>query len=97
VRNDADRKKALERRAENLKNIGELGRKPGSTEALVDDGALIGTPDEIIEKLQRLAVGGVEYVLLTNAVVNREALLEFSEEIMPHLTEAKPERVVAAA
>jgi alkanesulfonate monooxygenase SsuD/methylene tetrahydromethanopterin reductase-like flavin-dependent oxidoreductase (luciferase family) len=85
VRNDADRRKALERRAENLKNIGELARKPGSTEALVDDGALIGTPDEIIEKLQRLAQGGVEYVLLTNAVVTRESLLEFSQEIMPHV------------
>ncbi|MDB5904698.1 MAG: hypothetical protein JWM26_3576 [Betaproteobacteria bacterium] len=89
VRNDADRSKALERRAENLKNIGELARKPGSTEALVDDGALIGTPDEIIEKLQRLAQGGVEYVLLTNAVVTRESLLEFSQEIMPHVASAR--------
>jgi alkanesulfonate monooxygenase SsuD/methylene tetrahydromethanopterin reductase-like flavin-dependent oxidoreductase (luciferase family) len=89
VRNDADRRKALERRAENLKNIGELARKPGSTEALVDDGALIGTPDEIIEKLQRLAQGGVEYVLLTNAVVTRESLLEFSQEIMPHVASTR--------
>jgi alkanesulfonate monooxygenase SsuD/methylene tetrahydromethanopterin reductase-like flavin-dependent oxidoreductase (luciferase family) len=89
VRNDADRRKALERRADNLKNIGELARKPGSTEALVDDGALIGTPDEIIEKLQRLAEGGVEYVLLTNAVVTRESLLEFSQEIMPHVSSAR--------
>jgi alkanesulfonate monooxygenase SsuD/methylene tetrahydromethanopterin reductase-like flavin-dependent oxidoreductase (luciferase family) len=89
VRNDADRRKALERRAENLKNIGELARKPGSTEALVDDGALIGTPDEIIEKLQRLAEGGVDYVLLTNAVVTRESLLEFSQEIMPHVSSAR--------
>jgi alkanesulfonate monooxygenase SsuD/methylene tetrahydromethanopterin reductase-like flavin-dependent oxidoreductase (luciferase family) len=89
VRNEAERKKALERRAENLKNIGELARKPGSTEALVDDGALIGTPDEIIEKIQRLADGGVEYILLTNAVVTRESLLEFSQEIMPHVAPAR--------
>jgi alkanesulfonate monooxygenase SsuD/methylene tetrahydromethanopterin reductase-like flavin-dependent oxidoreductase (luciferase family) len=89
VRNEAERKKALERRAENLKNIGELARKPGSTEALVDDGALIGTPDEIIEKIQRLAEGGVEYILLTNAVVTRESLLEFSQEIMPHVAPAR--------
>jgi alkanesulfonate monooxygenase SsuD/methylene tetrahydromethanopterin reductase-like flavin-dependent oxidoreductase (luciferase family) len=89
VRNEADRKKALERRADNLKNIGELARRPGSTEALIDDGALIGTPDEIIEKLQRLAEGGVEYVLLTNAVVTRESLLEFSQEIMPHVASTR--------
>lgn len=86
VRTESERRKALERRAENLKNIGELARRPGSTEALVDDGALIGTPDEIIEKLQRFAKGGVDYVLLTNAVVTRESLLEFSEEIMPHVS-----------
>jgi alkanesulfonate monooxygenase SsuD/methylene tetrahydromethanopterin reductase-like flavin-dependent oxidoreductase (luciferase family) len=89
VRNEADRQKALERRAENLKNIGELARKPGSTEALVDDGALIGTPGEVIEKIQRLAEGGVEYILLTNAVVTRESLLEFSQEIMPHVAPAR--------
>ena len=97
VRNDADRKKALERRAENLKNIGELARRPGSTEALIDDGALIGTPDEIVEKLHRLAAGGVEYVLLTNAVINRDSLSEFSEEIMPHVPPAKPRLAAAAA
>ncbi|MDB5863756.1 MAG: hypothetical protein JWO70_1562 [Betaproteobacteria bacterium] len=89
VRNEADRKKALERRAENLKNIGELARKPGSTEALVDDGALIGTPGEVIEKIRGLAEGGVEYILLTNAVVTRESLLEFSQEIMPHVAPAR--------
>jgi alkanesulfonate monooxygenase SsuD/methylene tetrahydromethanopterin reductase-like flavin-dependent oxidoreductase (luciferase family) len=89
VRNEAERKKALERRAENLKNIGELARKPGSTEALVDDGALIGTPGEVIEKIRRLAEGGVEYILLTNAVVTRESLLEFSQEIMPHVAPAR--------
>jgi alkanesulfonate monooxygenase SsuD/methylene tetrahydromethanopterin reductase-like flavin-dependent oxidoreductase (luciferase family) len=85
MHSEAERKKALERRAETIKNIGELARRPGSTEALVDDGALIGTPAEIIDKLQRLAEGGVEYVLLTNAVVTREALQEFSQEIAPHV------------
>ena len=94
VRTASEKRKALERRAENLKNIGELARKPGSTEALVDDGALIGSPDEIIEKLQRFKEGGVEYILLTNAVVTRESLLEFSEEIMPHISAPAPERAV---
>jgi alkanesulfonate monooxygenase SsuD/methylene tetrahydromethanopterin reductase-like flavin-dependent oxidoreductase (luciferase family) len=100
IKSEAERRKALERRAENLKNIGELARRPGSSEALVDDGALIGTPAEIIDKLQRFADGGVEYVLLTNAVVTRESLLEFSEEIMPHVSapsSSKPARAAAAA
>jgi alkanesulfonate monooxygenase SsuD/methylene tetrahydromethanopterin reductase-like flavin-dependent oxidoreductase (luciferase family) len=100
IRSESERRKALERRAENLKTIGELARKPGSTDPLVDDGALIGTPAEIIDKLQRLAAGGVEYVLLTNAVVTRESLLEFYEEIMPHVSApatSKPSRAAAAA
>ncbi|HEV7394859.1 MAG TPA: hypothetical protein VGO08_24700 [Burkholderiales bacterium] len=97
IRTEGERKKALERRAENLKNIGELGRRFGSTEALVDDGALIGTPAEIIEKLQRFATGGVEYVLLTNAVVTRESLLEFSEEIMPHVSSPASRKKLRAA
>jgi alkanesulfonate monooxygenase SsuD/methylene tetrahydromethanopterin reductase-like flavin-dependent oxidoreductase (luciferase family) len=100
IRNEAQRKKALERRAETIKNIGELARRPGSPEALVDDGALIGRPAEIIDKLQRLDAGGVEYVLLTNAVVTREALQEFCEEIMPHVSsraDAGEVRTAAAA
>ena len=100
VRTEGERRKALERRAENLKNIGELARRPGSTEALVDDGALIGTPAEISVKLQRLAEGGVDYILLTNAVITRESLLEFSEEILPHVSSpavASPVPAVAAA
>lgn len=85
VKTEAERRKALERRAETMKRIGELARRPGSSEELVDDGALIGTPAEIIEKLSRLSEGGVEYVLLTNAVATRESLVEFAEDIMPHL------------
>ena len=97
VRNETDRRKALERRAENLKNIGELARRPGSTGEIVDDGALIGTPDEIVEKLSRLAEGGVEYVLLTSAVIHADSLAEFSEEIAPHVASVTPTLAAAAA
>ena len=84
VRTEAERAKALERRRATIRNIGELARRPGSNEELVDDGALIGTPAEIIEKLHRLAEGGVECVLLTNAVATPDALREFAEDILPH-------------
>ena len=84
VHNDAERTKAMERRRQTIRNIGELARRPGSTEELVDDGALIGTRDEVIDKLNRLAEGGVEYVLLNTASATRETLQEFVEEIKPH-------------
>jgi alkanesulfonate monooxygenase SsuD/methylene tetrahydromethanopterin reductase-like flavin-dependent oxidoreductase (luciferase family) len=46
---------------------------------------LIGTPEEIIERLQKLADGGVEYVLLTNATATPAALETFARDIIPHV------------
>ena len=50
-----------------------------------DDAPLIGTPDEIVERLQRLADGGVDYVLLTNATATPASLELFAREIMPNV------------
>jgi alkanesulfonate monooxygenase SsuD/methylene tetrahydromethanopterin reductase-like flavin-dependent oxidoreductase (luciferase family) len=54
-----------------------------------DDAPLIGTPNEIIERLQRLADGGVEYVLLTNATATPASLELFARDIMPHVASRK--------
>lgn len=94
VNNDAERRKAYERRRESLKNISELARKPGGfspqsfadADIAADDAALIGTPEEIVERLQRLAAGGIEYVLLTNATASRESLVTFAEKILPYVS-----------
>jgi len=92
VRNDAERRKAYERRRETITNISELAHKSkAQMQALsdeqirADDAPLIGTPDEIIERLQKLADGGVEYVLLTNATATPASLELFAREIMPHV------------
>jgi alkanesulfonate monooxygenase SsuD/methylene tetrahydromethanopterin reductase-like flavin-dependent oxidoreductase (luciferase family) len=45
--------------------------------------ALIGTPDEIVERLERLRAGGVEYVLLIDVGGSRSALRTFAREVMP--------------
>jgi len=92
VSTDAERRKAYERRRETITNIGELARK--SKEELqaltdeqirADDAPLIGTPDEIAARLQRLADGGVEYVLLTNATATPATLELFANEIKPKI------------
>jgi alkanesulfonate monooxygenase SsuD/methylene tetrahydromethanopterin reductase-like flavin-dependent oxidoreductase (luciferase family) len=44
---------------------------------------LIGTPDEIVAKLQTLRAAGVEYVL--NAACSRANLRRFAREVMPHV------------
>jgi alkanesulfonate monooxygenase SsuD/methylene tetrahydromethanopterin reductase-like flavin-dependent oxidoreductase (luciferase family) len=95
VTSEAERKKALERRRDVVKNIGDIARRPGSDGPssyddmiAADDAALIGSPDEIVEKLRQLAARGVEYVLLSNATANRKTLEDFAREIMPHVADA---------
>ena len=45
---------------------------------------LIGTPDEILAKLQELNIAGVDYVML-NAAGSRANLRRFALEVMPHV------------
>ena len=105
VRNDAERKEAYERRRQSLQKIGELartvdGRRPTFDDAYIaaDDSALIGSPDEIVGRLQRLADGGVEYILLTNAMASAESLDVLAEEILPRVrSKAAPRAEPVAA
>jgi alkanesulfonate monooxygenase SsuD/methylene tetrahydromethanopterin reductase-like flavin-dependent oxidoreductase (luciferase family) len=55
---------------------------------------LIGTPDEIVAKLQTLRAAGVEYVML-NPAGSGANLRRFAREVMPHVA-AQPGRVAAA-
>jgi alkanesulfonate monooxygenase SsuD/methylene tetrahydromethanopterin reductase-like flavin-dependent oxidoreductase (luciferase family) len=105
VTTEEDRKKALDRRRDVVKNIGDLARRPGADGSssyadmvAADDAALIGTPDEIVEKLHELAARGVEYVLLSNASATRKTLEVFAGEIMPHVGRVPaPDRTDKAA
>jgi alkanesulfonate monooxygenase SsuD/methylene tetrahydromethanopterin reductase-like flavin-dependent oxidoreductase (luciferase family) len=45
--------------------------------------ALIGTPEEIVERIERLRAGGVEYVLLIDVGGSLSALRTFAREVMP--------------
>ena len=103
VTTEDERRKALEARRETFKRIGDIARRtqgggPLSYDEMVaaDDAGLIGTPDEIVEKLQDLAARGCEYVLLTNAVATRKTLELFAKEIAPHVGRS-PARAVLAA
>lgn len=105
IKNESERQKAYDRRRETLKKIGDLAKRPGAqtpqtfadVDIANDDAALIGTPDEIAERLQRLADGGVEYVMLTNATATRESLETFMHKIVPQvkLRAPAPSKAVA--
>jgi len=94
VRNDAERARALERRMQALSRMNTLAtstdRSYVSSMAsdpdlrhAAESGTLIGTPDEIIEKIQRLRDGGVAYILLSSAYVTPGLMQSVAEEIMP--------------
>ena len=91
VTTEDERRKALERRRETFKSIGDIARRAGdgpvSYDEMVaaDDAGLIGTPDEIVGKLRELAARGVEYVLITTAVASRKTLETFMREIAPRV------------
>jgi alkanesulfonate monooxygenase SsuD/methylene tetrahydromethanopterin reductase-like flavin-dependent oxidoreductase (luciferase family) len=100
ARTAAEREAALGVRLQVLKNIGALARGADaarySPEAVAqtaresDDGALLGTPDEIIARLRRLEAGGVEHVLLVDPRPSLESLRLFASEIMPAFAGAAP-------
>ena len=95
VHNDEERRRAVATRREVLKNIGDLARGPGAERYHqikddpdnfeLDDAPLLGTPEEIIERLKRLEAGGVENVLFAAPGASIAGLRTFAEEIMPAL------------
>lgn len=100
VKNDDERRAAYERRTKGVRNVAELAHRPGVVaderfELDMIGAALIGTPDEIIERLNALAARGVENVLLLNVTATRKFIEFFAKEIMPHVN-AAPERTAVA-
>jgi alkanesulfonate monooxygenase SsuD/methylene tetrahydromethanopterin reductase-like flavin-dependent oxidoreductase (luciferase family) len=57
------------------------------THFATEQAALIGPPEEIIERLEKLQAVGVEYVLLVDLSYSRTALRAFAREIMPAFPE----------
>ena len=48
-----------------------------------ENGTLIGTSEEIVERVRQLRNGGVEYILLAGTGNASDVLKTFSEEVMP--------------
>jgi len=48
-----------------------------------DDIWLIGTPEQIVRRIERLKAAGAEYLLFLDATGDLASLRRFSEEIMP--------------
>ena len=94
IHTEAERAAALEVRARVLRAIGGLARGPGAERyhnaatvhdpsLAAEEAALLGTPEEIIQRLRKLEAGGVDYVLMVDPTGSKEALATFAAEIMP--------------
>ena len=101
VKTEAERKKALERRKDTFKRIGAIAvhGTPGATPSPVsqadpdlasDDSALLGSPQEIVDRIGALAEAGAGYLLITLPTLTPDAMQQFAEEILPHVKNLGP-------
>lgn len=67
------------------RNVSSMASDPDIRRA-AEHGTLIGTTDEICERISRLRDGGVGYILLAGAMAAPDQLRLFAEEIMPNFT-----------
>ena len=98
--NAREREEAHRLRADFLLGVQALAGGAGGSLALPasfadtcaasEKAALIGPPDEIIERLRRLEALGADYVLLLDVSGSREALRTFAREVMPAFAETGP-------
>jgi len=101
-----DRAAALERRRQGHMRINRLAQRPGGdtrnrikSEAALhheaDNSIIIGTSDEIIDRIAALRRGGVEYMIL-NFGGSRDNIRRFAGEIMPEFADAASTAAFAA-
>ncbi len=102
VKTEAERQKALERRKDTFKRIGAIAvhGTPGATPSPVsqadpdlasDDSALLGSPQEIVDRIGVLAEAGAGYLLITLPTLTPESMQQFAEEILPHVKNLGPQ------
>lgn len=94
TRTDEEREDAIVKRIQHLETMNAFGSSSdGKTKSSMvsdanlrkaaEDGLLIGPPDEIIARLQRMGEEGIDYVLLSTRT--QETVRIFAKEIMPVL------------
>jgi alkanesulfonate monooxygenase SsuD/methylene tetrahydromethanopterin reductase-like flavin-dependent oxidoreductase (luciferase family) len=97
--NDSEREEARALRAKFMTQVQQLSLSPtgeaptlgrprkvmSRTEMddLTERDALIGRPDEIIQRIKRLQEGGVEYIMVIDFAGSLEHLRTFAREVMP--------------
>ena len=103
ARTPSEREAAHDLRAKFMRNVQQLSLSPtGESPTLgrarrilsreemheaTERDALIGPPEEIVQRLKRLQAGGVEYVMVIDVGGSRDALRLFAREVMPEFAD----------
>lgn len=99
MRDESEREQVLGKRVDVLKAVGGIARGRQASKyadpntitldmVREDDAALIGTPDEIVERIEKLRAGGVGYVLLSEPDAAIDTLEIIAREVMPAFAQA---------
>ncbi len=92
TRSEAETREALAHHEHVLANNRKLSSNPDAEGGVhrppmatgdPDDIWLIGTPDQVVRRIERLRAQGVEYLLLLDATGDMRSLEQFAAEIMP--------------
>lgn len=67
----------------------------GDTDAISENGAVLGSSAEMCERVERLREEGVETILLHDLSGSSEALHQFAEEVMPNFADPDASAVAA--
>jgi len=105
ARNQAEKEAAIERNHKARQQILNVARAPGQERGShilayahdkppSDANTLIGTVDEICERIEGLRRAGVEYIILTCGG-SRESLRRFAHEIMPVFADNRRDEAIA--
>ncbi|MGY9020211.1 MAG: LLM class flavin-dependent oxidoreductase [Alphaproteobacteria bacterium] len=97
IRSEEEREIAINRRMAALDHMNQMAKSndAGYQTSMTSDpdlrkaaeqGTLIGTPEEIIDRLKQLQDGGVEYILLAGVQMSPPQMRAFAEEITPAFT-----------
>ena len=95
AKNQKEKEEIIQKRLKARENLDKLSQRPdgnntssimvhkGTDEAY--NGSLIGTKEEIIDRIHELKDGGIKYILLVDNGLGVKGLDKFTNEIMPSI------------
>jgi alkanesulfonate monooxygenase SsuD/methylene tetrahydromethanopterin reductase-like flavin-dependent oxidoreductase (luciferase family) len=97
VRDEAEREQAIVARVQTIGKVGQLATKGDAAKnrmaaaftsdirEATEEGGIIGTPEECVQRLEHLRSLGADYVLISDSSNSRTTLDRFAKEVIPQV------------